>query len=232
MRQSFRSYILSKLILASSADLAARKPDQFKSKPILSLLHCVETHSRLFAVHFVLDKPPENWGGPSGYISQAVLSKTLPAPALGDKIKLFVCASSSHPRTLAFRRPLLTGFVSFPSYRWTSSSGRVHFRWEEVVQGPGPAQGAFFPSLLLGLRGRALSVLTTDAFLPGRPRGVGIHREPGLQVLSCVVPYTRRLAKKVYVQSSAFVRWAGRMSPFPFSAKVSGSSGPAEWIRS
>lgn len=56
-------------------DLAARKPDQFK-------------------VHFVLDKPPPSWSGPSGFINQAILAKALPAPAFGDRIKIFVCAFS------------------------------------------------------------------------------------------------------------------------------------------
>ncbi|KAK4699425.1 cytochrome-b5 reductase, partial [Phenoliferia sp. Uapishka_3] len=53
-------------------ELAARKPEQFK-------------------IHFVLDKPPTNWTGPTGYIDQKVLAQALPGPAYGDRIKLFIC---------------------------------------------------------------------------------------------------------------------------------------------
>lgn len=52
--------------------MAARKPEQFK-------------------LHFVLDKPPPNWSGPTGYIDQKVLAQALPGPAYGERIKIFVC---------------------------------------------------------------------------------------------------------------------------------------------
>lgn len=58
--------------------LAAKKPEQFK-------------------VVFALDKPPKNWSGPTGYVSDKVITEALKdfgtTPDKGDKVKIFVCAS-------------------------------------------------------------------------------------------------------------------------------------------
>lgn len=62
-------------------DLARRKPEQFN-------------------VQFTLDKPPSGWNGPKGYIDNRLLAQQLPAPALGEKIKIFVCACCFSSRTI------------------------------------------------------------------------------------------------------------------------------------
>ncbi|KAM0752125.1 ferredoxin reductase-like protein [Meredithblackwellia eburnea MCA 4105] len=51
--------------------IAAAKPDQFK-------------------IHFVLDKPPADWKGHSGFIDAKLLKEVFPEPTLGNKIKLFI----------------------------------------------------------------------------------------------------------------------------------------------
>lgn len=52
--------------------MASRKPAQFK-------------------MVFALDKPPTGWTGEQGYVNAAMLKKYLPAPALADKTKIFIC---------------------------------------------------------------------------------------------------------------------------------------------
>lgn len=40
---------------------------------------------------FVLDKPPKNWEGESGYVNADLLKKLVPAADSGEKFKIFVC---------------------------------------------------------------------------------------------------------------------------------------------
>ena len=44
-----------------------------------------------YKILYGVDKAPSGWSGFTGYITPELLSKHLPAPALADKIKLFVC---------------------------------------------------------------------------------------------------------------------------------------------
>ncbi|BGP34322.1 hypothetical protein JCM10296v2_006137 [Rhodotorula toruloides] len=57
-------------------DLAAKKPEQFK-------------------IVFTLDQPPKNWNGPTGYVSDKVITDALKdfgtTPDKGEKVKIFVC---------------------------------------------------------------------------------------------------------------------------------------------
>ena len=68
------------------ADLAARKPDQFK-------------------VVFTLDQPPSNWTGPTGYINADVVRDALKefgtTPDKGDKIKIFVCGPPGQVKAIS-----------------------------------------------------------------------------------------------------------------------------------
>lgn len=83
------------------AELAARKPDQFK-------------------VVFTLDQPPSGWQGPTGYVNADVVRDALKhfgtTPDKGDKIKIFVCGPPGQVKAIsgpkkvaphsAFRRSL------------------------------------------------------------------------------------------------------------------------------
>ncbi|KAK4050864.1 hypothetical protein OIV83_003286 [Microbotryomycetes sp. JL201] len=40
---------------------------------------------------FVLDKAGKEWQGPTGYIDQKLLAQNAPAPAFGERVKIFVC---------------------------------------------------------------------------------------------------------------------------------------------
>jgi len=36
-----------------------------------------------FKVHYVLEKPPSNWTGSTGYVTEDVIKKNLPPPMMG-----------------------------------------------------------------------------------------------------------------------------------------------------
>ncbi|GAA99887.1 uncharacterized protein L969DRAFT_95304 [Mixia osmundae IAM 14324] len=63
-------------------DMAKRKPDQFK-------------------IHFVLDKPPKKWAGPTGYIGPVLLKDHMPMPGNADKIKILICGPPGQVEILA-----------------------------------------------------------------------------------------------------------------------------------
>ncbi|SCZ89004.1 BZ3500_MvSof-1268-A1-R1_Chr1-1g00887 [Microbotryum saponariae] len=52
-------------------------------------------------VKFVLDQPPAGWTGAKGYVDQKLLAQSLPGPAFGDKIKIFVCGPPGQVAALA-----------------------------------------------------------------------------------------------------------------------------------
>lgn len=66
--------------LATLADLAARKPDQFH-------------------VQFVLDKPPSGWKGPTGYVNSEVVKEAFKKfnTTPEGNVKIFVCALCPRP---------------------------------------------------------------------------------------------------------------------------------------
>lgn len=68
------------------ADLAARKPDQFK-------------------IVFTLDQPPADWSGPTGYVNADVVKQALKefgtTPDKGDKIKIFVCGPPGQVKAIS-----------------------------------------------------------------------------------------------------------------------------------
>jgi cytochrome-b5 reductase len=70
----------------SPADLAARKPDQFK-------------------VVFTLDQPPSGWKGPTGYVNADVVRDALKefgtTPDKGDKVKVFVCGPPGQVKAIS-----------------------------------------------------------------------------------------------------------------------------------
>ncbi|KAH7886263.1 hypothetical protein F5I97DRAFT_1238313 [Phlebopus sp. FC_14] len=44
-----------------------------------------------FDVVYVLDKPGDNWKGPSGYINADLIKQHIAPPSLGERVKVFVC---------------------------------------------------------------------------------------------------------------------------------------------
>ncbi|EGO05374.1 hypothetical protein SERLA73DRAFT_174501 [Serpula lacrymans var. lacrymans S7.3] len=48
-------------------------------------------HPNNFDVVYVLDKPPANWKGPSGFITADLIKQHIAPPSLGDKVKIFIC---------------------------------------------------------------------------------------------------------------------------------------------
>ncbi|KDE04348.1 hypothetical protein MVLG_05227 [Microbotryum lychnidis-dioicae p1A1 Lamole] len=52
-------------------------------------------------VKFVLDQPPAEWSGAKGFVDQKLLAQTLPGPAFGDKIKIFICGPPGQVAALA-----------------------------------------------------------------------------------------------------------------------------------
>lgn len=104
-------------------DLAARKPEQFK-------------------IVFVLDKPSKSWKGESGFISSPILSKVLPGAAYADRIKIFVCMSSSWFDFMRwFLRLWLTIFYLFfwlggpPGQVNAISGGKASFKDQGELKG-------------------------------------------------------------------------------------------------
>ncbi|KAF9067289.1 NADH-cytochrome b5 reductase [Rhodocollybia butyracea] len=57
-----------------------------------------------FDVVYVLDKPPAEWNGPSGFISKDVLQKFVAPPTLKEKVKVFVCGPPGQVISLAGKK--------------------------------------------------------------------------------------------------------------------------------
>jgi cytochrome-b5 reductase len=55
-------------------------------------------HPQTFKVVHTLDKPPSaGWSGASGYVSRELVQAHVPPANKGDKIKVFICGTSSLP---------------------------------------------------------------------------------------------------------------------------------------
>ena len=56
-----------------------------------------------FQVHYVLDDPPAEWSGSSGYITSALLKTQIPNPKVkaNKKIKVFVCGPPAQVKAVA-----------------------------------------------------------------------------------------------------------------------------------
>jgi cytochrome-b5 reductase len=57
-----------------------------------------------FDIVYVLDKPPANWKGPSGYINADLIKQHFAPPSLGDKVKVFVCGPPPQVLSLAGKK--------------------------------------------------------------------------------------------------------------------------------
>lgn len=57
-----------------------------------------------FDVVYVLDKPPKNWSGPSGYISKDLLKMHLAPPSLNEKVKVFICGPPAQVASIAGKK--------------------------------------------------------------------------------------------------------------------------------
>jgi cytochrome-b5 reductase len=57
-----------------------------------------------FDVVYVLDKPPANWKGPSGYVSADLIQQHIAPPSLGEKVKVFICGPPPQVASLAGKK--------------------------------------------------------------------------------------------------------------------------------
>ncbi|KAJ8084823.1 hypothetical protein AAF712_011652 [Marasmius tenuissimus] len=57
-----------------------------------------------FNVVYVLDKPPQGWEGPSGFISKELLEKHVASASLKDKVKVFICGPPPQVASLAGKK--------------------------------------------------------------------------------------------------------------------------------
>ncbi|EEB89924.1 hypothetical protein MPER_11931, partial [Moniliophthora perniciosa FA553] len=57
-----------------------------------------------FDVVYVLDKPPQAWSGPSGYMTKDLLQKYIASPDLKDKVKVFVCGPPPQVAAIAGKK--------------------------------------------------------------------------------------------------------------------------------
>jgi len=48
-------------------------------------------HPDKFNIIYVLDQPPENWNGSTGFIGKELLKEHVASPTLDEKVKVFVC---------------------------------------------------------------------------------------------------------------------------------------------
>jgi cytochrome-b5 reductase len=65
-------------------------PDDILLKRELDELE--NTYPQRFRAFYMLDRPPPGWvGGGKGHINKELLQTVLPGPALGERVKLFVC---------------------------------------------------------------------------------------------------------------------------------------------
>ena len=65
-------------------------------------------HPQTFKVVHTLDKPPAaGWSGASGYVSRELVQAHVPPADKGDKIKVFICGTSSLPPVRLWTSPLV-----------------------------------------------------------------------------------------------------------------------------
>ncbi|ESK96137.1 cytochrome-b5 reductase [Moniliophthora roreri MCA 2997] len=57
-----------------------------------------------FDVVYVLDKPPQGWAGPSGYMTKDLLQKYVASPDLKEKVKVFVCGPPPQVAAIAGKK--------------------------------------------------------------------------------------------------------------------------------
>ncbi|KAF9225294.1 ferredoxin reductase-like protein [Gyrodon lividus] len=75
-----------------------------------------------FDVVYVLDKPPANWNGPSGYVTADLIKQHIAPPSLGEKVKVFVCGPPPQVTSLAgkkdgpYKQGELTGILKELGY--------------------------------------------------------------------------------------------------------------------
>ncbi|KAF9270869.1 cytochrome-b5 reductase [Marasmius fiardii PR-910] len=58
----------------------------------------------MFDVVYVLDKPPQGWQGPSGFIGKEILQKYVAPASLKEKVKVFVCGPPGQVASLAGKK--------------------------------------------------------------------------------------------------------------------------------
>jgi len=79
-------------------------PDSFPLPPSILLRKEFDTLAKSdarFKVHYVLDKPPANWAGLSGYITAEALKKSIPGPDKGEQLKIFVCGPPGQVKAIS-----------------------------------------------------------------------------------------------------------------------------------
>ncbi|KAG9313924.1 hypothetical protein JVU11DRAFT_4696 [Chiua virens] len=75
-----------------------------------------------FDVVYVLDKPPANWNGASGYVNADLIQQHIAPPTLGNKVKVFVCGPPGQVNSLAgkkegpYKQGELTGILKDLGY--------------------------------------------------------------------------------------------------------------------
>ncbi|KAG7099905.1 hypothetical protein E1B28_001704 [Marasmius oreades] len=61
-------------------------------------------HPNKFDVVYILDKPPQGWEGPSGFIGKELLQKHVAPPSLKEKVKVFICGPPPQVASLAGKK--------------------------------------------------------------------------------------------------------------------------------
>ncbi|KAN0100185.1 hypothetical protein V8E55_000169, partial [Tylopilus felleus] len=74
-----------------------------------------------FDVVYVLDKPPANWKGPTGYVNGDLIKQHIAPPSLNNQVKIFVCGPPPQLISLAgkkdgFKQGELSGILKELGY--------------------------------------------------------------------------------------------------------------------
>ena len=83
-------------------------------------------HPQTFKVVHTLDKPPAaGWSGASGYVSRELVQAHVPPSDKGDKIKVFICGTSSLPPRPSLDQSVGSVLIIFFSFNFFVEWGGI-----------------------------------------------------------------------------------------------------------